>query len=232
VFLQIGETKVVLQQRLVAKVDKAEVALPFIKLGVLSMLRDGDNIMVRTNIGVKLTWDGNNFLEVSVAPSFKHKLCGLCGNYNGDTSDDFQKRRGKMTTDVNMFGSSWRVGSRRLCGRPERARDSSQVHCFERNLSGREQIRAVKECSYLKSPVFAACHTKVSHVHYFRSCLMDSCECARGKQCYCQAFKAYARECSRAGIAVDWFNSTTKSSSSVSKKCGFRPVLPIKSNHF
>ena len=34
--------------------------------------------------GIKLLWDGVSFLELSVPPKFRNRMCGLCGNYDGD----------------------------------------------------------------------------------------------------------------------------------------------------
>lgn len=39
--------------------------------------------------------------------SYRDLLCGLCGNYDGDTKDDFRKPDGSLTTNPNEFGHSW-----------------------------------------------------------------------------------------------------------------------------
>ena len=39
--------------------------------------------------------------------SYKDQLCGLCGDYNGNSKDDFRKPDGSLTTNVNDFGNSW-----------------------------------------------------------------------------------------------------------------------------
>lgn len=47
-----------------------------------------------------------------------------------------------------------------------------------------------------------------AHV-YYRSCLMDMCECPTGRKCYCEAMTAYAHNCRRLGVSLpDWRTMT------------------------
>ena len=47
----MGTTKVSLLQKMRVKVDGKKVTLPYIKLGVLSVMRDGYRVILRTNGG-------------------------------------------------------------------------------------------------------------------------------------------------------------------------------------
>ena len=51
VTVRLGKTKVSLLQRMRVKVDGKKVTLPFIKLGVLSVMKDGYRVILRTNEG-------------------------------------------------------------------------------------------------------------------------------------------------------------------------------------
>ena len=68
-----------------------------------------------------MLWDGESFLEVTVPPSFKRRLCGLCGNFNGRRRDDLRMRSGQMARTVEQFGSSWKVGGPKSCNAPTEA---------------------------------------------------------------------------------------------------------------
>ncbi|KAK3916859.1 BMP-binding endothelial regulator protein [Frankliniella fusca] len=238
VSIKVGSVKVNLGQRLRVKVNGVRITPPFRLAGTPGNASGGglpgvdassevtvekreDTVLVTTGVGVKVTWDGNSFLEVSVPTSFKNKLCGLCGNYNSLARDDLATRRGRLAADVERFAASWRVGGRHACARPGRAglglgmgpgRPRQQHHQDAPNsclrLSSTRRIRDYRRCKPLIADAFAACHKKVNAEMYFKSCLLDMCECPSGR-CYCEAFTAYAYECRRAGAALgDWRAAT------------------------
>lgn len=56
-----------------------------------------------------MSWDGLNGVQVSVPTRFKRRTCGLCGNFNGDFSDDLRNKKGLLMADVNRFFKSWKL---------------------------------------------------------------------------------------------------------------------------
>ena len=75
------------------------------------------NLALKSSVGGTRTilWDGVSFLEMKVPPKYRNRLCGLCGNFNGDSSDDFNGRHGELYDNGMTFGNSWRVGGYRAC---------------------------------------------------------------------------------------------------------------------
>ncbi|XP_022243225.1 BMP-binding endothelial regulator protein-like [Limulus polyphemus] len=203
--MKIGQSKIRMARFMKVKVNKRKVQLPYVKLGSFSVVQEGYSIVARTNLGVKVMWDGGSFVEVSIPPKFKNQMCGLCGNYNDDSKDDFITRKGDIITDVETFGNEWKRGSTRRC-KPifsTKAQESSCKHSWE------SQIRGIRECNVLKvATVFIECHAKVDPMPYYQSCLIDMCECPLAEKCYCEALQAYARECERAGTILDWRKDT------------------------
>ena len=60
----------------------------------------------------ELRWDGIMSAQILLG-SDQPKVCGLCGNANDDTSDEFTLRRtGKVVAQPARFGDSWRVVSK------------------------------------------------------------------------------------------------------------------------
>lgn len=85
------------------------VDLPFTFVPYVYVTQEDRNVVLRTDIGVTLSWDGNSILSVNVPSKYYSSMCGLCGNYNGNQFDEFQLRNGRITKDLNEFGNSWQI---------------------------------------------------------------------------------------------------------------------------
>lgn len=48
-------------------------------------------------------------LYMKLDPSFQGRVGGLCGNFDGDTENDFTTRQGIVESTSDLFGNSWRV---------------------------------------------------------------------------------------------------------------------------
>ncbi|XP_064595145.1 IgGFc-binding protein-like isoform X3 [Liolophura sinensis] len=89
-------------------------------------------VLLTTNFGLSVQWDGHWDVRVKVPDMYEGKMCGLCGNYDGkpendpkikdggldkgeivkrphddDEDDEEEKDRSPV---FNKFGESWRVG--------------------------------------------------------------------------------------------------------------------------
>ena len=152
-------------------------------------------------------WDGVSFLELMLPAKFRSNVCGLCGNFNGDPSDDFQGRDGvSVFEDGQSFGDDWRVGGLRACSvLPRDMQHSYEPHCTQ---SWEHKIKSDRNCNALNSTLFGACLAKVDPGYYYNACKLDTCECP-GETCHCEVLTAYARECERAGTLVhNWREAT------------------------
>lgn len=111
----VGGLRISLLQNLRVKVNHRRVTLPYVSPGVCHIRRKGKSVRLRAQAGFEVVWDGDSFLEVTVAARFKGRLCGLCGNYNGLQSDDLTGRDGKVYLGGEEFGATWRTGGRSSC---------------------------------------------------------------------------------------------------------------------
>uniref|UniRef100_A0AAR2KUV3 VWFD domain-containing protein n=1 Tax=Pygocentrus nattereri TaxID=42514 RepID=A0AAR2KUV3_PYGNA len=129
------------------------------------------------------------------------KVCGLCGNYDGNGKNDFVTRGGEEVVDPLKFGNSWRVSS--AC--PKASIISSPC-----NMRPSRQAWALKQCSIIKSDVFKSCHSLVDPAQYYDICVQDTCACDSGGdcECFCTAVAAYAAACNEKGACISWRTPT------------------------
>jgi hypothetical protein len=142
------------------KVNGRKVTAPYELEGKTTINKTEDSLLVETHIGVKVLWDGNSFLEVSAPAFYKGRLCGLCGNFNLSPHDDFTTRRGRLVRVADKFGTSWRVGGKKACARPD-----EQLQCqHQPSHKSRENTR---RCNLLQK-VFSACHRRLNVMNYLK----------------------------------------------------------------
>ncbi|XP_055708488.1 BMP-binding endothelial regulator protein [Phlebotomus papatasi] len=204
VTLKMGETKVNLGQKMRVKVNGSRVLPPYAIQDVLSVNMTEDGVVVDTALGIRLLWDGANFLQVQAAVKYKGRLCGLCGNYNGVSRDDLKARNGANMSDsqVSRFAKSWKVGGRKACGRRRDPVSRRGGQCRNRRRQG--------VCKPLHdSAVFGSCGSHLNPSNYLESCRQDMCECPT-ELCYCDSFAAYAHECARLGVELPNWRHETK----------------------
>lgn len=142
------------------KVNGRKVTAPYELEGRATINKTEDSLLVETYIGVKVLWNGNSLLEVSAPASYKGRLCGLCGNFNLAARDDFTTRRGRLVMDADKFGTSWRVGGKKACARPD-----EQLQC--QHQASHKSIENLQRCGPLQT-VFSACHRKLSFMNYLQ----------------------------------------------------------------
>lgn len=69
----MGNNKITLGDKMRVKINKIRVSAPYADKFV-NVTKTQYSTVVQTYLGVKIVWDGNNFLEVSVPTSFKGKI--------------------------------------------------------------------------------------------------------------------------------------------------------------
>nr|CAD7397465.1 unnamed protein product [Timema cristinae] len=148
-------------------------------------------------IQLEVSYFYDNFAFVIRVPSHLYggKTEGLCGNCNYDQTDDFRTHGGQLTNDTDKFGMSW----------------------LEPKLSKHETCVPILplECvplppdedpciKLLDSERFGKCHPLVDIDPYLQSCQFDVCNSPNKMAAACRVLEAYARECLRADVCLDW----------------------------
>lgn len=65
-------------------------------------------IVVNASHEVMVYFDGHFTLLVRLGPSFHGSVCGMCGNNNGDPTDDKTLPDGALALNDAVFGNSWK----------------------------------------------------------------------------------------------------------------------------
>ncbi|KAK3570578.1 hypothetical protein QTP86_022525 [Hemibagrus guttatus] len=202
VMVYVRDVVIQLLQDWVVKVDHQTVTLPFLKEPYIYLERKSNTILLNTDVGVKVLWNGRSHLEVSVPGTYKTRMCGLCGNFNNFHQDDMRLRNGQITSSEATFGNNWKVGGEKTAS--VQCPDARNIDpCKEAGYSFRKTANS--RCAVLKSTVFERCHRVVPPEMFFASCVYDLCACAaNADECLCDALAAYASECREAGVVLQW----------------------------
>ncbi|KAM9302201.1 mucin-2-like [Gastrophryne carolinensis] len=162
----------------------------------------GIYLVIEADNGLVLMWDKKTSIYIKLSNDFEGKVCGLCGNYDGDGNNDFTTRSQSVVGDVSEFGNSWKVSN--SCPNAK----IPQVAC---SANPYRKPWVQKQCSIINSQTFSACHSLVDPSKYYDACVTDSCACDSGGdcECFCTAVAAYAQACGEAGICVSWRTPNT-----------------------
>ncbi|XP_046389468.1 hemocytin isoform X2 [Ischnura elegans] len=159
---------------------------------------DKDVNVLIPSIQLEVSFYFDNFAFVIRLPShlYANKTEGLCGNCNKNKMDDMKTSKGNITEDADEFGLSWLVdlppGKEEKCG-----------------------VAVVSECQplppqqdpclhLLDEKKFGLCHPVVDPEPFLVSCRSDICHSTDKEKSVCQSLDAYARECAREGVCLDW----------------------------
>ncbi|XP_033701123.1 IgGFc-binding protein [Tursiops truncatus] len=180
-------------------VDGEAVALP-VAVGHVRVTAEGRNMILQTTKELRLLFDGDAYILISIPSPFRDRLCGLCGNFNGNWNDDFVLPSGAMAPSVDAFGAAWRApGSSQGCG--EGCGPQGCPLCSAEETAPYESLEACGRLKDAKGP-FSACHAALSPSEYFRQCVYDLCAQKGNSAALCRSLSAYTAACQAAGVAV------------------------------
>ncbi|XP_055462836.1 mucin-5AC [Psammomys obesus] len=159
--------------------------------------RMGIYLVVETDVGLVLLWDGKTSIFLRLSPEFKGRVCGLCGNFDDNAINDFTTRSQSVVGDVLEFGNSWKFSP--TCPDALVPKDPCLANPYRKSW-------AQKQCSIINSATFATCHAHVEPAKYYEACVSDACACDSGGdcECFCTAVAAYAQACHEVGVCVSW----------------------------
>uniref|UniRef100_A0A1I8JNB8 VWFD domain-containing protein n=1 Tax=Macrostomum lignano TaxID=282301 RepID=A0A1I8JNB8_9PLAT len=166
------------------------------------------NVLLTTRFGLYVKWNGDDRIEVKVETPFKRQMCGLCGDFDNNASNDWVlgpvcEPSGNATDNARLFGDSWRTDTGAMDG------DECKPGCSETpdpECVGNAHERAKTTCNRLRE-IFAPCAAAMAAVKdsfdvYIDSCVYDTC---LGGVDLCQTATTIAAVCqSRYNSSSQW----------------------------
>ncbi|XP_072011212.1 IgGFc-binding protein-like [Engystomops pustulosus] len=169
--------------------------------------QEGNNVILQTDFGLKILYDAVYHMILVVPSTYRGKVGGLCGNYNGDKKDEFQLPNKQVVKNVNDFGLSWKVNiARTKCS--DGCKEGECPVCADAKL---QPFKATSSCGMITNPSgpFKACHSKINPDDYFNHCIYDSCAVDGKDEILCKSLQAYAAACQAVGILIDSWRTQT-----------------------
>lgn len=182
------------------QVDGIKTSLPISMYhGMVRISQRGTYIALETNFHVQVLYDCSHQLHVTIASVYRGTVCGLCGNFNGDPSDDFQTPAGTVVSNAIAFGESWSL---------RRESESCWHDCHGACQPCRPSLAKKYETEFYCGLIttngsFTPCHSRVNPATFFRSCVHDLCFTGGHQKSLCNNLKAYADACQREGIRIE-----------------------------
>ncbi|KAM9299513.1 IgGFc-binding protein-like [Gastrophryne carolinensis] len=159
--------------------------------------QEGSNIVLQTAFGLVVLYDLVNLVHITVPDAYQSAVCGLCGNFNGQSNDDFRLPSGELSSSAEEFGEAWNS-------------DDIEKPCkCKGNCNGCDNMRAAifsrdEACGLLVKVdgPFAECNGIVNVTDYLSQCLSDMCASDGQAQILCDSLQAYATACQAAGAKI------------------------------
>ncbi|XP_030072624.1 mucin-19-like [Microcaecilia unicolor] len=164
-----------------------------------------ERVGLSTYVGVdgifSLQWDQSTRFSVTLETGYKGKVCGLCGNNNGDMKDDFTTRQNSVEAGSLIFANTWKT---------ETNCKDTETEIFPCDKNPYCKLEAEKKCSIIKESTFQSCHSKVPPDSYYDACKRDACICGMQNKDsgLCNTIAMYAQACNNAGACIDWRSPT------------------------
>uniref|UniRef100_A0A096M0V5 VWFD domain-containing protein n=1 Tax=Poecilia formosa TaxID=48698 RepID=A0A096M0V5_POEFO len=182
------------------KVNGAEVSLPTTAGMFGQVMRQGSYIVFDA-VDVVVQFDGSSTLLVRMGRNYQNRVSGMCGNFNGDPTDDKVLPNGTLAKNDNQFGHSWKS-------------DTSEAGCGSTDESsgdGLSDCRFTEEYTELcrvitnTSGPFSSCHLHSDPQPFLTSCVYDLCLYTSANGMLCSAVSAYEKTCTNLGLSIpDW----------------------------
>ncbi|XP_036961883.1 von Willebrand factor isoform X3 [Acanthopagrus latus] len=170
---------------------------PVLQGSQVEIVRSGQFYTLLLGKHISLSWDKGTRLLVHISAAYRGRVCGLCGNFDGNVNNDLVSSNNQLEVDSSHFGNSWKVA-------PSCA-DVTQIPapCSDNIV---KLVTVEQSCRLLTGPLFKECNSQVDPEPYVEMCVEAACSCPSVGDCacFCDVIAAYAQACSEGGVSISW----------------------------
>ncbi|XP_023259719.1 von Willebrand factor isoform X2 [Seriola lalandi dorsalis] len=170
---------------------------PVLQGSQVEIVRSGQFYTLLLGKHISLSWDKGTRLLVHISSTYRGRVCGLCGNFDGNVNNDLMSSNNQLEVDSSHFGNSWKVV-------PSCA-DVTEIPapCSD-NIA--KLITVEQSCRVITGPLFRECNSQVDAEPYVDMCVEAACSCPSVGDCacFCDVIAAYAQACSERGVHISW----------------------------
>uniref|UniRef100_A0A2K6DZI7 Mucin 6, oligomeric mucus/gel-forming/pseudo n=1 Tax=Macaca nemestrina TaxID=9545 RepID=A0A2K6DZI7_MACNE len=192
------QDKIVISQDEVVTNNGEAKWLPYKTRNITVFRQTSTHLQMATSFGLELVVQLRPVFQayITVGPQFRGQTRGLCGNFNGDTTDDFTTSVGIAEGTASLFVDSWRAGN--CPAALERETDPC-------SMSQLNKVCAETHCSMLlrTGTVFERCHATVNPAPFYKRCVYQACNYEETFPHICAALGDYVHACASRGVLVD-----------------------------
>lgn len=157
-------------------------------------------MVVTTDFNLKMAFDGWSDVRVVLPSTYAGAVNGLCGDNNGDPSDDFTINNKVKANTGEEFGLHWKLEEVKGCS-------SSCTDCPKCTNAEMSNYKSDHYCGLLTKAdgPFGQCHTSVDPASFFESCISDACAYKGHQSVVCNIIASYVSECQRnRSVVKEW----------------------------
>ncbi|XP_071393775.1 von Willebrand factor [Centroberyx affinis] len=170
---------------------------PVLQGSEVEIVRSGQFYILLLGKHISISWDKGTRLLVHISSEYRGRVCGLCGNFDGNVNNDLMSSNNQLEVDSAHFGNSWKV-------KPSCADVTQMFAPCSDNLV--KLVTVEQSCRVLTGPLFKECNSQVDAETYVDMCVEAACSCPSVGDCvcFCDVIAAYAQACSERGVSISW----------------------------
>nr|XP_011730488.1 alpha-tectorin isoform X7 [Macaca nemestrina] len=202
VYFYINEEQILISDRNTVKVNGTQVNVPFIT-GLATKIYSSEGFLViDTSPDIQIYYNGFNVIKISISERLQNKVCGLCGNFNGDLTDDYVTLRGKPVVSSVVLAQSWKTnGMQKSCNELQFSQYAAM--CDNVHIQKMQGDGYCLKLTDMKG-FFQPCYGLLDPLPFYESCYLDGCYNHKKFQ-LCGSLAAYGEACRSFGIlSTEW----------------------------